>query len=98
MSPRKQQSDDFRATLNGGPGMGQMADGSFDIFPASELPQRIAERDSEEAAWQSAMEQSESGWTKSGEEADEDDGEEMDPETLDKMLAEPPKAPDGAES
>ncbi len=40
-------------------GMGQNADGTFNIFPASELPARSAAQREEEAAWMAAIEQSE---------------------------------------
>jgi hypothetical protein len=43
-------------------GIGQLADGSFNIFPADELAERIAARDSQEQADDFAFEQSENGF------------------------------------
>lgn len=60
--PKTEQRDDFQKTLDTGQAMGQNADGTFDTFPASELAQKTAERDSNEAATQYAMEQSEEGY------------------------------------
>jgi uncharacterized protein with von Willebrand factor type A (vWA) domain len=40
-----------------GYGMGENTDGTFNIFPASELAERIAKRDAEEAATEYAMNQ-----------------------------------------
>lgn len=41
--------------------IGQNADGTFNVFPASELPARVAKRDSDEAATTYAIEASEAG-------------------------------------
>jgi hypothetical protein len=49
-------------------GIGQMADGSIDSFPLSELASRAAKRDAEEEATDYAMAQSELGFP--GEEDD----------------------------
>lgn len=70
--PRKQQRADFRRTLSEGPGIGQNADGGIDSFPLSELQKRTAERDSQEAATQHAMDQSDEGFPPEPEEDFED--------------------------
>lgn len=43
-------------------GIGQNTDGSFNVFPASELAQRIAARERDEEATSYAIEQSEKGF------------------------------------
>jgi uncharacterized protein YaiL (DUF2058 family) len=67
-------------------GIGQNADGSFNSFPLSELPQKVAERDSDEAAAQHALEQSEQGFP---EEDDTDDVSDLD--DIEDLLAEEPE-------
>lgn len=42
-------------------GIGQNTDGSFNIFPKSELPERLAQIESEEEATSHAIEESEGG-------------------------------------
>lgn len=61
-------------------GIGQRADGEFNIFPASELPRLIAERDSQEQATDYAVAQSEQGFPDDAEGA-------SDPDDFDKALA-----------
>jgi hypothetical protein len=43
-------------------GIGEMSDGTFNIFPASELAERVVARDSQEQADDFAFEQSENGF------------------------------------
>lgn len=43
-------------------GIGQNTDGTMNVFPATDLPKRTAERDSDEAATTYAIEQSEDGF------------------------------------
>lgn len=43
-------------------GIGELEDGSFNTFPASELAARVAERDRQEQASDFAFEQSENGF------------------------------------
>lgn len=45
-----------------GVGIGQMADGSIDIYPLADAPKRARERDSQDAATAYAMQQSERGF------------------------------------
>jgi hypothetical protein len=75
--PKTEQTADFRRTLDEGQGVGQNADGTFDTFPVADLAKRTAERDSDEAATQHAMEQSEEGFPPEPEEdfADLEDAE-----------------------
>lgn len=54
-------------------GIGQMADGSIDTFPLSELPARTAARDREEEATDYAIAQSQLGFP-----GDDDDLSDLD--------------------
>jgi hypothetical protein len=53
-------------------GMGQLADGSFDTFPLSELAARVAARDADEAALQREIDMAAQG------EADLEDVSDLD--------------------
>lgn len=63
-------------------GIGQNADGTFNVFPASELAAKTAERDRDEAAIEYAIEQSEAGFPPEIEE-DLDDVSDLDDEDVD---------------
>lgn len=43
-------------------GIGQNADGTFNVFPKAELARKVAERDSQDEAIAHAMKQSEEGF------------------------------------
>jgi hypothetical protein len=63
-------------------GIGQNADGTFNSFPLSELPQQVAKTKSEQEATSYAIEQSESGYP------GEEDDDLSDLDDLDDILAE----------
>jgi uncharacterized protein YaiL (DUF2058 family) len=69
-----------------GIGIGQNADGKIETFPASELAERVAQRDADEAATEYAIEQSEQGFP---EEDDTDDVSDLD--DIEDLLAEEPE-------
>lgn len=75
-------------------GIGQRADGTVDIFPASELPARIAAERSQDEAVTYAMQQSSDGFP----DEPEDDGTEIDQAELERMLEEPPADGDQTEA
>lgn len=59
-------------------GIGQNDDGSFNSFPASDLPAKLAERASDEEATDHAVEQSEQGFPDEVDPADMDDLDDLD--------------------
>lgn len=80
--PKKKPADDPHCSFeDSGVGIGENADGTFNVFPLSELAARCAERAREEAAIEHAIEQSEQGFPEEdfsdleGDEADVDEGE-----------------------
>lgn len=87
--PEKDRHESFE---DSGVGIGQTADGRIESFPASELPARTAQRDSEDAATAYAMEQSEEGFPEPADQTPEDD-DLSDLDDLDALLAEKPEAP-----
>lgn len=77
--PTPSSGDDPNESLavHHGFALGQLADGTFDIFPLSELAERTRLRDQEEAAQQYALEQSEAGFPDESEEDDLSDLEDI---------------------
>lgn len=73
MADKNKFDDDFHGSFQDiGIGIGQTADGSIATFPLSELAERTAARDRDEAAAQYAIDQSEKGFP------DEDGAAELD--------------------
>lgn len=52
---KPKDADTHESFKDSGVAIGQVGDDELDIFPLSELPARIAARDLEEKAWDTAM-------------------------------------------
>lgn len=55
--------DPHNSFEDSGVGIGQMADGKFDVFPASDLAKRTAEREADDEAIAHAMKRSDEGFS-----------------------------------